>query len=72
MFERLKKRDNFDDQPKSIQKRIEIFTAKNMPVIEKYCHKIVEVDGTKPVHEITEQMLKALTGDLESGGRSVL
>eukprot|EP00092_Neocalanus_flemingeri_P018275 GFUD01019778.1.p1 GENE.GFUD01019778.1~~GFUD01019778.1.p1 ORF type:complete len:216 (+),score=55.21 GFUD01019778.1:26-649(+) len=72
MFDRLKKRDNFDDQPNSIQKRIETFTAKTLPVIEKYCHKIVQVDATKPVHEITEEMLKALTGELEHGGRSVL
>jgi len=72
MFARLEGRDNFDDQPKAIQKRIETFNQKTMPVIEKYCHKIVEVDATKPVHEITEEMLKALTGDLEYGGRSVL
>jgi len=72
MMDRLRKRDNFDDQPKSIQKRIETFTSKTLPVIEKYCHKIVEVDGTKPVHDITEEMLKALTGDLASGGRSIL
>merc|ERR1712215_204151 len=72
MYERLMKRDNFDDSPKSVQKRIETFTAKTLPVIEKYCHKIVEVDATKPIHEITEEMLKALTGELEHGGRSVL
>ena len=72
MFARLEKRLNFDDQPKSIQKRIETFTAKTLPVIEKYCHKTVEVDAIKPVHEITEEMLKALTGDLEYGGRSIL
>ena len=72
MMKRLRGRDNFDDKPKAIQKRIEIFTAKTLPVIETYCHKIVEVDATKPVHEITEEMLKALTGDLEGGGRSVL
>merc|ERR1711872_838200 len=56
MLERLTKRDNFDDRPKAIQKRIEIFTSKTIPVIETYCHKTVEVDGTKPVHEITEEM----------------
>jgi len=72
MLERLTKRDNFDDRPKSIQNRIQIFNTKTMPVLETYCHKTVEVDGMKPVHEITEDMLKALTGDLESGGRSIL
>ena len=40
---RLTKRSNFDDQHDAILKRIDIYKKKTLPVLEKYCHKVVKV-----------------------------
>ena len=36
---RLDKRENFDDKPDAVNKRIEIFQSKTLPVLEKYKYK---------------------------------
>ena len=43
MRDRLEKRANFDDTEKSVNKRMEIWRTKTVPVLEKYCHKVVKV-----------------------------
>ena len=40
MHGRLTKRDNFDDKPSAIEKRIETFESKTLPVVEKYKYKV--------------------------------
>jgi len=72
MVARLEKRANFDDKKESILKRIEIYEKKTLPVLEKYCHKVVKVDANRPAADIFPDVLKALQGELESGGRAVI
>jgi len=43
MTSRLEKRANFDDRQEAIQKRLTIYRTKTVPVLEKYCHKVVHV-----------------------------
>merc|ERR1712020_119610 len=68
---KLDQRDNFDDKP-AVNKRIETFQEKTIPVLEKYKYKIVEVDAKMPAYEQTDVVLEALTGNLKHGGRSIL
>jgi len=72
MVDRLTKRANFDDKQDAITKRVQIYEQKTLPVLEKYCHKVVKVSADRPIPEVAEDMLKALQGELEGGGRSVL
>merc|ERR1712055_797206 len=55
-----------------LTKRVQIYEQKTLPVLEKYCHKVVKVSADRSVPEVAEDMLKALQGELEGGGRSVL
>merc|ERR1711962_188517 len=72
MVARLEKRANFDDKKDSITKRIDTYEKNTLPVLEKYCHKVVKVDGNRGAADILPDVLKALQGELESGGRPVL
>ena len=36
---RLDQRDNFDDKPEAVNKRIQTFQEKTLPVLEKYKYK---------------------------------
>merc|ERR1712241_3530 len=69
---RLDQRENFDDKPQAVNKRIETFQGKTIPVLEKYKYKTVEVDAKLPKYELTEIVLEALTGPLKHGGWSIL
>ena len=71
MHGRLTKRDNFDDKPGAIEKRIDTFTNKTLQVVEKYVHKTVEIDAKVPVEEQSQLILEGLTGNLKHGGRGL-
>jgi hypothetical protein len=43
MMARLEKRANFDDKKEAIQKRLAIYRTQTVPVLEKYCNKVVHV-----------------------------
>jgi adenylate kinase family enzyme len=45
MTTRLEKRANFDDKKEAIQKRLAIYRTKTVPVLEKYCNKVVHVSN---------------------------
>ena len=40
---RLKERDNFDDKPESIVKRIDTYTSQTKPVIKEYSKSVITV-----------------------------
>lgn len=72
MLQRLTDRNNFDDKREAIEKRIEIFEKKTLPVIEKYNCKTVEVDASLERDEQNKTVLEALTGTLKHGGRGLI
>jgi len=72
MIKRLTKRGNFDDEKASIQKRIQNFQQKTLPVVEKYCHKVVKVNANRPAEQVLPDLLLSLQGELEAGGRPVI
>ena len=72
MLQRLTDRNNFDDKREAIEKRIEIFEKKTLPVVEKYNCKTVEVDASLERDEQNKTVLEALTGTLKHGGRGLI
>jgi adenylate kinase len=51
-----------DDKPEAVQKRIEVYVSKTLPLLEYYRRKglVSEVDGTGRIEEITSRVLKAV------------
>jgi adenylate kinase len=72
MISRLSKRGNFDDKTESVLKRVKIYMDKTVPVLQKYCHKVVKVDAERSAEEMYPDVLKGLSGELETGGRAVI
>lgn len=60
-----------DDTPAGIKKRLEVYLTQTAPVIEYYREKgtLLEVDGSRGVEEIGQEMEKALTPFMEAGWR---
>ncbi len=50
-----------DDQPETIKSRLLIYHELTAPLIAYYNDKLIKVDGTLPVAEITEQLSKSLS-----------
>lgn len=52
-----------DDQPETIQERLKVYHDQTQPLVDFYRTRGVlkEVDGTKPVEEVTESTLAVLT-----------
>jgi adenylate kinase family enzyme len=55
---RLKTRNNFDDTPESIQKRISIFNDTTRTLLREW--KAIKVDGNCPEEEVFESIKLAL------------
>lgn len=51
-----------DDKVETVSKRIRVYLDQTMPLVEHYrkAGKLIEIDGTKPVEEVTEDLLAAL------------
>ena len=51
-----------DDKPETVKRRIRVYFEQTMPLIEYYRQHgvLVEVDGTKPIDEVTEDLLAVL------------
>jgi adenylate kinase len=51
-----------DDQPQTIRHRIEVYYEQTAPLINYYREKglLVEIDGTQPIDEVTEDIQKAV------------
>ena len=59
---RLTSRNNFDDTPDSIKKRIETYNAKTLPIVEKYAGKVKKINAERPKEEIFEDIKKIFDG----------
>ncbi len=51
-----------DDKPETVQRRIQVYMEQTAPLIKYYRHqgKIVEVDGTQEVNDVTSDLMDAL------------
>ena len=51
-----------DDKPEAVRRRIEVFLEQTMPVLDYYRDrgKVIEIDGERPVEEISDAIAKGL------------
>ena len=51
-----------DDKKETIEKRLAVFHEQTAPLVEYYREKnlLVEVDGTRPIEEVSETLLKTV------------
>jgi adenylate kinase len=51
-----------DDTAETVAKRIQVYLEQTMPLVEYYRarHKLVEIDGARPIHEVTHALLDAI------------
>ncbi|NJN79858.1 MAG: adenylate kinase [Anaerolineales bacterium] len=51
-----------DDKVETVTKRIRVYFEQTMPLVEHYrtAGKLIEIDGTKPVEQVTKELLAAL------------
>jgi adenylate kinase len=54
-----------DDKPETVERRIRVYTEQTAPLIEYYrkAGLLVEVDGTKPIEQVSAAMLIAINKD---------
>ncbi|MEE9203159.1 MAG: adenylate kinase [Dehalococcoidia bacterium] len=54
-----------DDQPQTVRKRLEVYTAQTAPLVDHYrrCGNLAEVDGMGGVDGVTRSVLKAVGGE---------
>jgi adenylate kinase len=54
-----------DDKPETVKHRIEVYNQQTAPLIEYYRNKglLVEIDGTKEIDDVTEDIMKAIIGE---------
>ena len=61
----MEKRARTDDTPSSIESRLTWYKEETLPVLEYYKERphttLVNLDGTKPIEEVHEDILKALS-----------
>ncbi len=57
-----------DDKTETVKRRIRVYTEQTQPLIEYYSqHRVlVEVDGKKPIEQVTSDLLLALQGNGKS------
>lgn len=66
--ERMMARGRADDTPDTIARRLSIYHAETVPLLEFYGELVIEVDGVGEIHEVQQRILKALgRSDLEHG-----
>jgi adenylate kinase len=53
-----------DDKVETVKRRIRVYLEQTQPLIDYYTqrHLLVEVDGKKPIEQVTEDLLMALNG----------
>lgn len=61
--------DRDDNTIQALNKRIDMFNKHTTPVLEYYKkkNKLVVIDGTQPVHEVNDEILKSLGKQIEKG-----
>jgi adenylate kinase len=54
-----------DDKPETVERRIRVYSEQTAPLIEYYrkAGLLAEVDGTKPIEQVSAAMLKAINKD---------
>jgi adenylate kinase len=57
-----------DDQTETVKRRIRVYTEQTQPLIEYYRRHgvLVEVDGKKPIEQVTYDLLSVLQGNGKS------
>ncbi|HMD02315.1 MAG TPA: hypothetical protein VKG44_05050, partial [Candidatus Baltobacteraceae bacterium] len=53
-----------DDTPETVEKRLDVFDRETSPLVDYYEQRgqLVRLDATRPVVEVTKQMLQGLQG----------
>jgi adenylate kinase len=68
LLERMMARGRVDDTAEAIQRRLSIYHAETVPLLEFYGDLVVEVDGVGEVTEVQRRILRALgRTDLDHG-----
>lgn len=68
LMERMMARGRADDTAEAIGRRLSIYHAETVPLLEFYGDLVVEVDGVGEITEVQRRILKALgRSDLEHG-----
>ena len=68
LLERMMARGRADDTADAIQRRLAIYHAETVPLLEFYGELVVEVDGVGEIAEVQHRILRALgRSDLEHG-----
>lgn len=51
-----------DDKPETVKRRIQVYLEQTSPLISHYRHqgKLVEIDGTQSIEQVTESLMDAL------------
>merc|ERR1712123_428704 len=57
---RLRERQNFDDKPEAVLKRIETFTEQTRPVIKQYSSSVISINADKKPDEVFAAVCKAM------------
>lgn len=62
LYKRLALRGRADDKPEVLKKRLADYNSKTLPLIEHYrqAGQLIEIDGTKPIAEVTKDICLAL------------
>lgn len=57
-----------DDKTETVKRRIHVYVEQTQPLIKYYTQRnlLVEVDGKKPIEQVTKDLLSALQGDGKS------
>ncbi|WP_111766513.1 adenylate kinase [Nakamurella deserti] len=68
LMERMMARGRADDTADAIQRRLAIYHAETVPLVEFYGDLVLEVDGVGEISEVQHRILRALgRSDLEHG-----
>eukprot|EP00092_Neocalanus_flemingeri_P000476 GFUD01000506.1.p1 GENE.GFUD01000506.1~~GFUD01000506.1.p1 ORF type:complete len:182 (+),score=63.29 GFUD01000506.1:156-701(+) len=57
---RLKERDNFDDKPESVLKRIDTYTSETKPVIKEYSNSVITINADQKSDVVFAAVCKAI------------
>ena len=57
-----------DDKAETVKRRIRVYTEQTQPLIDYYRQHgvLIEVDGKKPIEQVTSDLLSALQGNGKS------
>ncbi|MHB0869672.1 MAG: adenylate kinase [Chloroflexota bacterium] len=60
-----------DDRPETVRRRLQVYFEQTAPVLEYYRKRgvLVEVDGERPIPEVTEQVMAAIAAMQGQGGK---